>query len=367
MKVIQLVKYYFPNPGGMERFVKMLSEGMSRKELVDTLIYTNHTQKNKENTTEEVSEKLKIIRKRVNFYFKSQPMNFFYTDLDRYIENCDVIHLHYPYPNLELYLIRNLEKVKDKKIIITWHANIGKSRWSWAESALTLVTYNLLKRADKIVVTSPQLIEESNLLQKFKDKTSVIPIGSDLPIEKTSKQFPKNRKFSVLFVGKLRKYKGVDILLKSLVGLDINCTIVGSGEEMTYLVGLSKKLELEKFVRFRGEVSDDVLKTLYASHDLFVLPSINEAEAFGIVQLEAMSYGMPVINTKLNSGVPHVSLDNFSGLTVMPNNVQELKSALRTLSTNRLMYERLSSNALKRMEYFSLDNLVNSYLSEYRK
>lgn len=367
MKVIQLVKYYYPNPGGMERFVKILSERMSTIQTMHVLVYTNHSKKNTETSLEVVNKQLSVVRKKVRLFFKSQPLEFLFADLDNFIKESDIVHLHYPYPNIEFYLFRNIRQLKDKKLIITWHANINKSRWSWAERFLSIITYYLLSRADRIIVTSPQLSSESHLLQKFNSKISTIPISTDLTISKASKKFPKDRKFKILFVGKLRKYKGIDVLLKSLVGLDINCTIVGSGEEMTYLSDLSIKLNLKKFVRFEGDVSDEALKHLYSSHDLFVLPSINEAEAFGIVQLEAMSFGLPVINTKLNSGVPHVSLNDFSGLTVMPNEIQELNLALKYLSTNEEAYERFSSNALKRVEFFSIDNLINSYLSEYIK
>ncbi|RYF26382.1 MAG: glycosyltransferase, partial [Flavobacteriales bacterium] len=105
---------------------------------------------------------------------------------------------------------------------------------------------------------------------------------------------------------------------------------------------------------------------IYQECDLFVLPSINEAEAFGVVQLEAMSNGLPVINTSLKSGVPFVSLNDFSGLTVEPGNSEELKNAISTIINSKNLYETYSRNAIIRSKNFTREKMALAYLDIYQ-
>ena len=108
-----------------------------------------------------------------------------------------------------------------------------------------------------------------------------------------------------------------------------------------------------------------MLFDLYNQSDIFVLPSINEAEAFGVVQLEAMATGLPVINTLLRSGVPYVSLDGLSGYTVPPQNVTELKGAIQRIITDPKKYEEMSFNSLERSKLFTREAMSKAYLDLY--
>ena len=99
--------------------------------------------------------------------------------------------------------------------------------------------------------------------------------------------------------------------------------------------------------------------------DLLVLPPINEAEAFGVVQLEALSYGLPVINTNLRSGVPFVSLNDLTGYTVEPSNSDELKNAIVKVISDTNNYSILSKNAIERSKEFSNEKMVEKYLKVY--
>lgn len=366
MKVVQLVKYYDPCQGGMETVVKNIVEGVIEGyENVDFTVYSNN---HNPIFSKSISKKNReiIVKEITPIYLKSQPLNLRYPALKKLIKDNDVIHHHYPFPTMEFTLLRYLKRIKEKKFIITWHANIKNSRWSWIERIYNPMIEKLLDRADAIIVTSPQLFEASTILQKYKHKITTISLSFDPKyLSASSRKYPLERRFELLFVGKLRKYKGVEYLIKAIENLEVNLKIVGNGEELENLKTLVKDFNLNNKVSFFSDADDDQLAQFYKNSDLFVLPSINEAEAFGVVQLEAMANALPVINTKLKSGVPFVSLHNYSGITVNFADSKALKMAIEKIISNKELYESFSSNALERVKEFSRQKMSNSYFEIY--
>lgn len=369
MKVLQTVKYYKPSKGGMESVVENIVEGINSlsPEIAFTIYANNHIASYKKSITE-VNQN-NSIKELTPFFIKSQPLNFRYSSLRKLIYNADVVHHHYPFPNMEMALLRNRDILEKKKLIITWHANIKNSRWSWIGKYYNPIVKNLLDIAWKIVVTSPQLLEASDVLQDYKEKVIVIPLSFDPEFsmdDSAPKLFPENRRFRILFVGKLRSYKGVQYLIEAIENLDVELTIVGEGEMEEELQAKVVKLSLQDRVSFKKDISNKELIGIYRSSDIFILPSINEAEAFGIVQLEAMSSGLPVINTKLESGVPYVSLHNVSGLTVEPGNSVELANAIYQIIDNKELYQKFSLGAIKRSKQFTRKQMADSYNNLYK-
>ncbi|AWG21433.1 hypothetical protein FFWV33_07755 [Flavobacterium faecale] len=367
MKVLQIVKYYDPCQGGMETVVKNIVEGIvDNTGEVDFTVYSNNHKRNFVRSIQEKRREI-IVKEITPVHLKSQPLNFRYPLLKSLIKDSDVIHHHYPFPTMEFTLLRYLKLMSGKKLIFTWHANIKNSRWSWIEKIYNPMIEKLLERADAIIVTSPQLFEASTILQKHKNKIKTIPLSFDPKFSSVnSRKFPDNRCFEILFVGKLRKYKGVEFLIRSIEKLEVKLNIVGDGEEFQNLLSLVNDLNIKDKVTFFSNVSDDELTEHYKNSDLFVLPSINEAEAFGVVQLEAMANGLPVINTNLKSGVPFVSLDGYSGLTVQPLNSESLKLAIENVINDKSLYETFSVNALERVKLFSRDKMSKDYLDLYK-
>jgi glycosyltransferase involved in cell wall biosynthesis len=367
MKVLQLVKYYDPCQGGMETVVKNIVEGVVDSS--DDLSFTVYSNNHKRNFVKSIKEKKRetIIKEITPVHLKSQPLNFRYPLLKRLIRDNDVIHHHYPFPTMEFTLLRYLKQMSNKKFIITWHANIKNSRWSWIERIYNPMIEKLLDRADSIIVTSPQLFEASSILQKYKEKVQTIPLSFDPKYSSvTSKKYPSDRSFELLFVGKLRKYKGVEYLIKAIENLEVKLKIVGNGEELQNLLSLVDELNIKNKVTFFSNADDSQLAEFYKKADLFVLPSINEAEAFGVVQLEAMANALPVINTNLKSGVPFVSLNGYSGITVRATDVEGLRVAIEKIISNVELYELYSSNALERVQLFSREKMSEAYMGIYQ-
>lgn len=366
MKILNIVKYYDPCQGGMESVVKNIVEGVvAISDASDFTVYSNNHLRNFSKDTKRY-DRIKVIKEATPFYLKSQPLNLRYPSLKKLIQDHDVIHHHYPFPTMEFTLLRYLKNMANKKFIITWHANIKNSRWSWIEKMYNPMTEKLLERADAIVVTSPQLFEASDILQRYKQKVTVIPLSFDPKYSfSQSKKYPENRCFQLLFVGKLRKYKGVEYLIKAIETLNVKLTVIGNGEEQANLEELVDALKIRDKVCFIANASDEKLAQVYHSSDLFILPSINEAEAFGVVQLEAMANGLPVINTRLDSGVPFVSTHDYSGITVAPKNSAALQKAIEKIINNKPLYEFFSSNALDRVKLFSREKMSEAYLHLY--
>lgn len=368
MKILNIVKYYDPCQGGMESVVKNIVEGIVdiSKDSIFSVYSNNHLRKFKKEIINK--NRITIIKEITPIYIKSQPLNLRYPSLKKMINENNVIHHHYPFPTMEFALLKNIKILENKKFIITWHANIKNSRWSWIEKFYNPIIKKLLDRADYIVVTSPQLFEASDILKQYKEKIKVIPLSFDPKYSiSEGKKYPLDEKKELLFVGKLRKYKGVEYLIKAIENLPVRLTIVGNGEELEILQQQVKDLSIHEKVRFIVNANDNQLSEVYKNSDLFILPSINEAEAFGVVQLEAMANGLPVINTYLDSGVPFVSLNNISGITVNPKCSESLESAIISIMENKEIYELFSSNAIERASLFSRKKMSESYLELYNE
>lgn len=333
---------------------------------IDFTVFSNcHTPSMK--TKNFLFDKVNIIKVATPLIFKSQPLNLLYPGLKSQLIDTDIIHHHYPFPNMEYWIFRNKMLLRNKKLIITWHANINNSRWSFIEKIYNPLIQKVLDIAEYIVVTSPQLYENSSVLHKYSQKVKVVPLSfnSDLIVNSTFKPYPGLGKFNLLYVGKLRKYKGVEFLIEAIRTLDVKLTIVGDGEREKVIRKLISDYGLEGKVELLKNIPLEDLKIVYKNSSLFVLPSINETEAFGIVQLEALANGLPVINTSLNSGVPFVSLNGVTGLTVPPKNSEALMNAISAIIENENLYEKFSNNALLRANVFSNDKLGEMYKSLY--
>jgi len=198
------------------------------------------------------------------------------------------------------------------------------------------------------------LIEQSKFLSLFKDKCEVIPYGipeywfKDPKIEQLEHICSEHPHF-ILAVGRLVKYKGFDVLIESMKKIDVPLIIIGDGVELDSLQSLAKKYKVMDRVIFKGSVSDDILKAHYHACKLFVMPSVSEAEAFGLVQLEAMACKKPVINTYLNSAVPWVARNGYEAVTVPKGAPDELSDAINGLLNDNELIKNMGSAAYNRV------------------
>ena len=219
-------------------------------------------------------------------------------------------------------------------------------------------------------------IDGSETLKPFRNKCHVIPFAvSNEMVAEGRKYYERqtkrdDSKVHVLFIGRFVWYKGIDILLNAFSKLDqdkYELTLVGTGPMFADMKQLSKRLGLNN-ATFAGSVSEEEKIDWIKWSDFLVLPSVSKAEAFAIVQIEAMAFGKPVINTWLPSGVPDVSRNAKTGITVDAGDGNALKNAIRKLGENidlRVSYGKRAIECVE--ENYSMNVLVDRYSTFFEK
>jgi rhamnosyl/mannosyltransferase len=286
-------------------------------------------------------------------------------------QGADIAHAHAPYPPGEL---AHLFLGRASRFVMTYHSDIVKQRVLGAAYAPFLRL--ALKRASLIAVATPVHVQASSFLQPVAEKCRIIPYGQDLSrfaptAERLAQADAVRTRFGggplLLFVGRLRHYKGVDVLIRAMQELpDAQALIAGIGPEEAGCRALAGELGLGERVHFLGEPSDDELVTLYRAADLFVLPSTNRAEMFGIVQVEAMASGLPVICTELGTGTSFVNRHGETGLVVPPNDPAALAAAIRQILDHPELAGRMGQAGIDRAAAeFSVEVMVRRIIDFY--
>ena len=359
-KVLEVNKAYYPHIGGIESLVRQYSEELGQ---FGTQVKTLVCRDGRGGTVRETVNGVDLTRAGSLGTLLSCPISFSFLWLFRKMaKHSDAVHINVPFPLADAALLFSGYK---GKVAVSWHSDIVKQK-------KFLILYrpfmmHMLKRADIIFVATKGHIDGSDVLPQFREKCHILPYGIDpaqyLNIERkpflTEKLTDKNS-VKVFFTGRLVYYKGVDILLRAFRythGCEL--FIAGTGQLEEELKKYAGSHGLSDKVHFLGFLPDDQLKQAYADCDIFVLPSVVKSEAFGIVQLEAMIYGKPVINTNLPSGVPYVSVHGETGLTVPPSSPKALAAAINKLTTNKLLREKLGRNAAYRVNHdFNEKNII---------
>lgn len=357
MKILQVNKYYHPHIGGIETVVKDIHEVLVNENIQsDVLCIAEENKDTIESSRAGFDGVANTIYKqaRTGVIF-GMPISWSF--LRKYKEiasQYDLIILHHPFPfGFFAYLLYS----NNSPMVVWYHSDIVRQRV--LGTLIRPMLKMVLARADRIVVSSQSIASNSSLLTSYKDKLLEIPFLANHSVTpKVIMEQTSNRPVRLLSVGRLVYYKGYEYLLSAMVGTHADLTIVGEGPLEQSLRAMMTHLKLTN-VRIIPPVDD--LSYLYEDCDIFILPSIEKSEAFGLVQLEAMSYGKPVINTALPTAVPSVSLHNETGLTVEPRNPKALQSAINQLIDDPDLRSRLGANAKQRtLVEFGYDRFRNN-------
>lgn len=370
MGILQVTKWYIPYRGGVETVVEQLADGVSAAgESVHVL--TCHQQPHLTDTAERI-DGVPVTRCQSFGNYFGTPVSVTYPFRYRaLVEQSDIVHFHAPFPLGELtYALGNLQ---DKKVVVTLHADPAGTRFAMLERLYRPVIRRLLDRADRIIVTSPQLRDTPELLRGIRDKCTIIPlaanVSTDVIADDEITAFRQEKALGdrkvILGVGRMVYYKGFKFVVEALPDLDAELVLIGKGEDSDDLRAQAERLGVADRLHMPGYVSTEELPKYYKAADLFVFPSISPAEAFGIVQVEAMSHGLPIVNTNLPTGVPFVSKDGETGFTVEPESVSQLRAALQKLLRDDELRNRFSRNAQARSERFSIEAFTNKHLELY--
>ena len=370
LKVLQVYKdYYPPVVGGVEGHINLLANGLKDRGIkVEVLVSNTHAKLEIENI-----DGIRVIKVPQLGRFASAPLNVnLSTWVKRLGRDADVIHFHFPNPTGE---IASLLAGLKSKIVVTYHSDI--IRQAKLAKLYSPFLLRFLESSEAIIATSPPYVESSAVLRQFRDKCKVIPFGIDLsrfaPNDNTKRQVTAIRGNYegpiALFIGKFRYYKGLYVLLEAMKMVEGTLLLVGIGpmeRELKKQVAMDDDLR-EKVV-FLGELSDeDIVRHLYAC-DVFVFPSIFRSEAFGIVLLEAMACGKPLISTELGTGTSFVNQHQETGFVVRPKDGKALAGAINYLFVNPEVREKFGEAARERVEkYFCLDRMVEDVIHTYQE
>jgi rhamnosyl/mannosyltransferase len=363
--VTHLGKFYPPVAGGMERVLQSLCEG-ERERGVDSRALVVATSRA---TILESVNGVPVTRAASWLRVGSVRFAPALIVLLRQVET-DILVLHEPNP---MALLAFALARPAHRLAVWYHSEVLRPRWRYKLIYEPFLRVPFL-RASRIVVSSPALPEHAAALRAHASRCEVIPFGLDVHPAPAPEGHPAvaavRARWSgplVLFVGRLVPYKGVEFLLRALPDAGVGAVIVGDGPLRSALQDLARQLGVDSRTFFTGAVDDGEVAAWYGACDIFVLPSITRAEAFGLVQLEAMARGKPVVSTRLPTGVPWVNVDGHTGLTVPPGDSAALAEALRRLAVDEPLRRRMGRAARDRfLAEFTRERMIDRTVALYR-
>ena len=367
MRILHISKYYYPYVGGVENVCKYLADNSAGHEVAVVCFNEGHL-----NSVGEV-DGIKVYRVGALMTIARQAISLTYiTVLRKVIKSFkpDIIQFHWanPFPAAVLLLIIP----KSVKLIIHWHMDIIKQRKIYR--LIKPIETLLLKRADMVVVTSPQYRDGSIPLQPYKDKVRVVPNGIDEsslklpPLKKieTIKEKYDGKKI-VFFVGRHIHYKGLDYLLEAEKHTKSDCVFViaGDGPLTQHLIESCHSQR----VFFVGRLSDEMLNCYYHAASVFAFPSITKNEAFGMALAEAMYCHTPAVTFTIpGSGVNWVNLNGVTGVEVPSGAVVAFAAAIDRLLTDEALAKSYAEAAHQRVaEHFTVSKMMEEMEKCYQE
>jgi glycosyltransferase involved in cell wall biosynthesis len=386
-KVLHIGKYFTPHVGGMETYLRdlMVSLAAMGTETV-ALVHQSHI------GVFSSEEEHSVAGLQIHIARAATWCRLIYTPisptfpwlLSRLIKRYrpEVLHLHLPNPSAFWVLI--LPSARRIPWVIHWQSDALTPK----SSRLLKLAYRLyaplesalINRAQKIIATSAPYLETSKPLTRVKNKCEVVPLGiedrfgnlSDKPVAS-----PENRRsgattlqpLQVLAIGRMTYYKGFDVLLRAIAQTsNVELDLVGEGDQSISLRRLAASLGVEGRTRFRGVLNNSTRDKLLSACDCLCLPSVDRAESFGLVILEAMSAAKAsVVSDVLGSGMSALVDHERTGLVVPSNNAQALAEAFCYLRDNRTMSAEFGQNGRdKFLASLTIEQSAKAVQSIYR-
>jgi rhamnosyl/mannosyltransferase len=366
MRVLHFYKTYYPDSlGGIEQVIRQLCKGTGKLGVHNEVLSLSRQQ----NLAPYELDGTMVYRVPQDFEIASNACSLAAIgELARRAREADVVHYHFPWPFMDLaHFVARIRKPS----VVTYHSDIVRQK-----HLLRLyqpLKHRFLQSVDTIVATSPNYLASSAVLDRYRDKTRVITYGLDRSTypEPSQELMDKWRakvgdKF-FLFVGVLRYYKGLHILLDAVEKLDYPVVIVGAGPIEQELKSHADRLGL-KHVHFVGALDDPdkvaLLRLCYA----VAFPSHLRSEAFGISLLEGAMFGKPMISSEIGTGTTYINVDGQTGLVVPPSDPQALGAAMRTLWENPALAAQMGERAAERYrELFTSEQMAAGYTALYEE
>lgn len=366
IKVLHFYKTSHPfSFGGVEQVIHQLCRGGEEHGVESEVLVLCPEGKNE---TIEV-DGYKIHRVKQNFQLASTGFSIsVFARFKMLMEQADIVHYHFPWPFMDV--VHFLCRV-NKPTVVSYHSDIIRQKWL-LKIYRPLMHY-FLSDVSSIVSASPNYIASSDVLKRYQTKTKTIPFGLDKKSypEPSAELLDRWREITggkfFLFVGVLRYYKGLHILLDALVGTDYRVVIAGAGPIENELRRHAASLGL-KNVLFLSSVSEEDKAALFSLCYGVVFPSHLRSEAFGLSLLEGAMFGKPMISSEIGTGTTFINIDGETGMVVPPTDITALREAMEYLWENPSVAKRMGVKAEERYwELFTAENMISNYAELYKE
>lgn len=353
MRILHLAKYYWPRSGGMERVVQDLAEGAAELGHQVEVVAVEGFGRGRSSGGQRSS-----VTRAFSFgALGSQEIAPGY--IAAAWKRADVIHVHHPHPLADVACLLRAGRTP---VVVTQHADSKRSIYH-------PVARLVLRKAAAVVVPSRAHMALSEEVRGLEGKVEVIPFGIDETRWEMVPPPPPGAAPRALFIGRLAAYKGIDVLLRALELVpELRLDVVGVGPEGPRLRTLAQALAVTDRVRWYGEYPDEDLPRRMADADFLVLPSVTVAEMFGLVLLEAMAAGRPVVTTALPSAVREVNVPGVTGLEVPLRDPQALADAMSMLVHDPDLRHRLGAAGRERvLQHFTRRAMAERHIALYSR
>ncbi len=364
MKVLHLYKTYLPDTiGGVEQVINQLARETEKLGVTNEVLSMSAT---KTEGTVTVDGHL-VHRCRSNIEIASTPFSLSaFFKFKKLVREADIIHYHFPYPFADaLHLLAG----QNKPSVVSYHSDIIKQK-------RLLKLYRplmrmFLSKVDRIVAASPNYLKSSDVLSHFEKKVNVIPYGlnkSSYPLPSAGRLIAWKKQFGsrfFLFLGVLRYYKGLHILIEAARTTDYPIVIMGAGPIEHELKKQVLELGLQN-IHFVGFLPDEDKVALLELCYAVVFPSHLRSEAFGISLLEGAMYGKPLISSEIGTGTTYINIDKETGVVVPPSEPIALRQAMDYLWNNPEEAQLMGKRAEERYwKLFTAKQMAKSYFQLY--
>ena len=354
MRVVFVLTYYWPHLGGVATHVKRLAEAMASRGHKVTVLTSHHSQSL---PATECINGVEIVRVPVLTRIARSPfMPTFTPYAMRLIRKSDVVSVHIPL--VEAGFVCLLARLLRKPVILRYHCDFEPlpGRW-WRVAALIPRAMNLVAAScsDRIVPTTEDYVNNSELLTRYRHKLRVVPpAATAASVDPTMRQrfierFNPDRRPVIAMAARMAPEKGVEYLLQAIPYLlphypELRVMLTGEARGDIGCDGYFRRLQpiIDRYrdhIVFLGVLDSAEMPAFFASADVLVTASVSGAEAFGMVQVEAMLCGTPVVATNL-PGVRESVRKTGMGLLVPPRDPGAIADAVRSVIDNRLHYHR---------------------------
>ncbi len=366
MHVLHFFKTYWPDTfGGVERTIHALAKGGRAHGVTADVLTLSRTPR----PEPFVFDHHRVTQVKCDIDIASTAFSrAAFGTFRRLARQADVIHYHFPWPFMDLV---ELATPHGKPVVVTYHSDIVKQKLLMKFYAPLM--HRFLARADRIVATSPNYLASSPVLERYRERVQVIPLGldeADYPApdpERLSRWRTRFPDGFFLFVGVLRYYKGIHILYEAarLTGLPV--VVIGGGDALDTFRSRAAADGLSN-LHFLGALDDADKTALLSLCRALAFPSHLRSEAFGLSLVEAAMAGKPMISCEIGTGTSYVNLNGETGLTIPPENPQALAAAMHQLWADDGLCRRFAEAACLRYEAnFTAARMTGAYVDVYRQ